>query len=63
MWVGSLVWEDALKKGMTTCSILLAWRIPMDSSDGQAPVHGVAKTRTQLSTHTCMHIKKWSIDC
>ena len=29
-WVGSLGQEDRLKKGMTTHSSILAWRIPMD---------------------------------
>ena len=27
-WVPSLSWEDPLKKGMATHSIILAWRIP-----------------------------------
>ena len=27
-WVWSLVWEDPLKKGKTTHSNILAWRIP-----------------------------------
>ena len=27
-WVQSLGWEDALEKGMATCSSTLAWRIP-----------------------------------
>ena len=27
-WVRSLGWEDALEKGMTTHSSILAWRIP-----------------------------------
>ena len=26
--VQSLGWEDPLEKGMTTCSTILAWRIP-----------------------------------
>ena len=39
-WVRSLGWEDPLEKGIATHSIILAWRIP---------VHGVAKSWTQLS--------------
>ena len=39
-WVRSLGSEDPLKKGTATHSIILAWRIP---------VHGVAKSWTQLS--------------
>ena len=27
-WVPSLGWEDLLEKGMSTHSIILAWRIP-----------------------------------
>ena len=27
-WVGSLGWEEALEKGKTTHSSILAWRIP-----------------------------------
>ena len=38
-WVWSQAWEDPLKKGTTTHSSILAWRI----------VHGVSKSWTQLS--------------
>ena len=48
-WVRSLGWEDALEKGMATHSSILAWRIPMDRGASQATVHGVTKSRTQLS--------------
>ena len=41
-WVWSLGWEDPLDKGKATHSSTLAWRIPWT-------VHGVAKSRTQLS--------------
>ena len=27
-WVGFLSWEDPLERGLTTYSIILAWRIP-----------------------------------
>ena len=30
-WVHSLGWEDPLEEGIATHSIILAWRIPMDS--------------------------------
>jgi len=43
-WVRILCWEDPLEKEMTTHSGILAWRIP------DCTVHGVAKSRTQLST-------------
>ena len=48
-WVRSLGWEDPLEEGMATHSSILAWTIPMDRGDWQATVHGVAKSRTQLS--------------
>ena len=47
--VQSLDWEDPLEMGVATNSSILAWRIPMDSRAWQATVHGVAKSRTQLS--------------
>ena len=48
-WVRFLGWEDPLEKEMATYSSIFAWRIPMDRGAWQATVHGVAKTRTQLS--------------
>ena len=38
-----------LEEGMATHSSILARRIPMDKGAWQATVHGVAKSRTQLS--------------
>jgi len=34
---------------MAIHSSILAWRIPIDRGTWQATVHGVAKSRTQLS--------------
>ena len=48
-WVRSLGWEDPLEEGMATHSSILAWRTPMDRGAWQAMVHGVTKSRTQLS--------------
>ena len=46
---GDLGWADPLEKGKATHSSTLAWRIP-------GTVHGVAKSRTQLSNiHTHTH--------
>ena len=46
-WVqSSLGQKDPLEEGMTTHSIILAWRIQMDRGAEQAPVHGVAKSQT-----------------
>ena len=39
-WVQSLGWENPLEEGMTTHSIILAWRIPMDKGIWLAIVHG-----------------------
>ena len=48
--VPSLGQEDALEKGMTTHSSILAWRIPQtEEPGGWQGVHGVAKSRTRLS--------------
>ena len=45
----SLGWEETMKKGMATCSNLLAWRIPWIEEPGWAIVHGIAKNWIQLS--------------
>ena len=49
--VQSLGWEDPLEEGTVTHSSILAWKIPWTEETGGATVHGVAKSRTQLSTH------------
>ena len=49
-WVPSLGWEYLLEEGMATHSSILAWRIPMDKGAWPGMVHGVAKSRMQLST-------------
>ena len=51
-WVQSLGWEEPLKEDMATHSDILAWKIPMDRGAWRAIVHGVAKSRTQLSDWT-----------
>ena len=33
-WVQSLVWEDALEKGMAIHSSILAWKIPWTEQPG-----------------------------
>ena len=44
--------EDPPEREMTTYSSILAWDIPRTA--WQATVHRVAKSQTQLSTHTCL---------
>ena len=51
-WIQSLGHEDPLEEGMATHSSILAWRIPVDRGAWQATVHGIAKSRTQLSSFT-----------
>ena len=51
-WVQSLGQEDLLEKEMATHSSTLAWKNPMDRGAWWARVHGVAKSRTQLSDCT-----------
>ena len=45
MGVQSLCWEDALEKGMTTHSSILAWRIPWTEEPG-----GLRSTGSQYQT-------------
>ena len=47
--VQSLGREDPLEKEMATHSSILAWRIPMNRGAWWATVHGITKSRTQLS--------------
>ena len=47
--IGSLGWEDPLKKGMATLSSILAWRIPRTEEPGRLQSMGITKSRTQLS--------------
>ena len=56
--VQPLGWEDPQEKEMATHSSILAWRIPMDRGAWRATVHGVAKSRTQLSNFT--HLDAYS---
>ena len=48
-WVQPLGWEDPMEEGMATHSSIFAWRILMDRGAWWATVHGVTKSRTQLS--------------
>ena len=50
--VQSLGGEDPLEEEMATHSSILAWRIPWTEEPGRLRVHGVAKSRTQLSDFT-----------
>ena len=48
-WVQSLGREDPPEEGVATLSSIFGWRIPMNRGACQATVHGVTKSRTQLS--------------
>ena len=52
MQVQSLGREDPLEEEMATHSGILAWEIPWTEGPGGPQSRGVAKSRTQLSTHT-----------
>ena len=41
-----LGWKDPLEESMATCSIILAWTIPMDRGAWWATVHRAAKSWT-----------------
>ena len=47
-----------LEKAMATHSSTLPWKIPMDGGAWWAAVHGVARSRTQLSVFTFMHWRR-----
>ena len=52
-WVRFLGQENTLEKEMATHSSILAWRIPWtEEPGGLRAVHGMAKSRTQLSDFT-----------
>ena len=44
-WVRSLGWEDALEKGMTMHSSILAWRIPWTEEPGGLQSMGLHRVR------------------
>ena len=50
--VGSLDWEDPLKKEMAVYLSTPAWEVPWTEEPAGAPVHGIAKSQTQFSDST-----------
>jgi len=48
MQARSLGWEDPLEKGMATCFIIFAWRIPWTEEPWGLQSVGVTKSQTQL---------------
>jgi len=48
-WIWYLGWEDSLEKGMTTHSVILAWRILMNRGAWWAIVLGVVKSQIWLN--------------
>ena len=45
-WVQCLGWKDALEEGMTTCSSILAWRVPWTEEPGGLQLMGSKKSDT-----------------
>ena len=59
--VQSLRQEDPLEEGTPTHSSVLAWRMPWtEEPGGSATVHGVTKSRAQLTTHIHIYIYIYS---
>ena len=56
--VWSLVWEDALNKGMATHSSILAWRIPWAEEPGGLQSMGTQRARYDWATE---HIQSHNI--
>jgi len=54
MWVQSLGGEDPLEKEMTTCSSILAWKIPWTEEPGGLQSMGSQRVGHDLVTeHAC----------
>ena len=58
-WVLSLGQEDSQKKGMTTHSSVLAWRITWTEEPGRLRVMGSQKSRTRLDDYR-LHFQVYS---
>ena len=58
--VRSLGWDAPLEKGMTTPPQYSYLENPMDEGAWRAPVHGVAKSWTQLNGSQHPHTKLFS---
>ena len=56
-WVRSLGWKDPLEEDMATHSSILAWRIPMGRGAWHVAVHGVANSRTRVSSKAQHNVK------
>ena len=52
MWIRFLGWENPLVEEMATHFSILAWKNSIDGGAWWATVHGVTKSRTQLSDFT-----------
>ena len=51
-WVPSLGWEDLLEKGMSTHSIILAWRIPWTEEPDGLQFMGLQRAGHSWLTNT-----------
>ena len=52
-WVRSMGWENLLEKEMATCSMILAWRIPLIEEPGGQSFIGFE--RVDMTKVTCTH--------
>ena len=59
--IWSLGWEDALEKGMTTNSRILAWRIPQTEEPGRLHFMGLQRVGQNWVTFTFTLIQNWPI--
>ena len=50
--VQSLGWDNLLEKGITTCSIILSWRIPWTEESGGLQSMGSQRVNTMSNKHT-----------
>ena len=56
-WVGSLVWDDPLEKGMAIHYSILSWRIPWTEKPGGLQFMRSQRVRRDWVTNTHIHIE------
>ena len=59
MQILSLGWKDSLEKEMVTCSIILAWKIPLTKELGYSPWgHKESDTTEHMTTDKQVDLRK-----